>query len=248
MSKETATSNATIDTIIIVTVRMKELAQFYQDGLQLNPPQSQGDDHLGFPIAGTYLGFDMVKDAEFTYPGAVSLWFRVNDIEVTFKDEMDIRDISLYFDNESVLPKCGFDGKVLRCGCDVEDGEHIARLNIARSGWPNTRTTTWKFTVDATPPPLDASLVEEKTDSEEGKENPGKYTVKTKVVQVESTPDNAQEISWDLRGVVDNRTLEKSEYNVNVDVDWETPGFDVPLVILAVLVSLVLARRSVGRH
>ena len=84
MSKETATSNATIDTIIIVTVRMKELAQFYQDGLQLNPPQSQGDDHLGFPIAGTYLGFDMVKDVEFTYPGAVSLWFRVNDIEVTF--------------------------------------------------------------------------------------------------------------------------------------------------------------------
>jgi hypothetical protein len=84
MSKETSATNATIDTIIIVTSRMKELAQFYQEGLQLNPPQAQGDDHLGFPIAGTYLGLDQVKDAEFKYPGAVSIWFRVDDIEATF--------------------------------------------------------------------------------------------------------------------------------------------------------------------
>ena len=84
MSKKPATSNATIDTIIIVTTQMKELAQFYQEGLQLNPPQSHSDDHLGFPIGGTYLGFDKVKETDFKYPGAVSLWFRVDDIDATF--------------------------------------------------------------------------------------------------------------------------------------------------------------------
>ena len=84
MSKKQSTTNATIDTIMIFTPRMKELAQFYQEGLQLSAPQAQGDDHLGFPIAGTYFGLDQVDDTEYTYPGAVSIWFRVDDIEATF--------------------------------------------------------------------------------------------------------------------------------------------------------------------
>ena len=75
---------------------------------------------------------------------------------------------------------------------------------------------------------------------------PGEHTVKTTVVRVDSMPGNAQEISWDLTGVVDNRTLEKAEYNVNVDVSWGVPGFDGPLVLLAVVGALVLARRRTG--
>ncbi len=75
---------AKLDTVIISTPRMQELAKFYQEGLQLNPPQGHSDNHLGFPLEGTYLGFDKVDDAAFEYPGAVSLWFRVDDIEATF--------------------------------------------------------------------------------------------------------------------------------------------------------------------
>lgn len=84
MSEKNSATDATIDTVIIVTSRMKELAEFYQEGLQLSPPQSHSDNHLGFPIGGTYLGFDKVEKVESTYPGAVSLWFRVDDLEATF--------------------------------------------------------------------------------------------------------------------------------------------------------------------
>jgi uncharacterized glyoxalase superfamily protein PhnB len=63
---------------------MQELAQFYQDGLQLNPPQGHADNHLGFQLEGVYFGLDKVDDADFEYPGAVSLWFRVDNIEETF--------------------------------------------------------------------------------------------------------------------------------------------------------------------
>ncbi len=75
---------ATLDTVIIATPRMQELAQFYQEGLQLSPPHGHSDDHLGFPLQGIYLGFDKVEKADFEYPGAISLWFRVDNIEETF--------------------------------------------------------------------------------------------------------------------------------------------------------------------
>jgi hypothetical protein len=74
---------------------------------------------------------------------------------------------------------------------------------------------------------------------------PGVHTVETNVIQVESFPGNQQEISWDLMGVVDNRTLQKAEYNHNVSVSWgekESPGFHGPLVLLAVIGVLVLTR------
>lgn len=71
---------------------------------------------------------------------------------------------------------------------------------------------------------------------------PGEHTVSTTVVRRESFPGNAQEVSWDLTGVVDNRTLEKAEYNINVDVSWGVPGFNGPLVLLAAVSALVTVR------
>ncbi len=63
---------------------MQELAQFYQDGLQLDPPHAHSENHLGFPLKDAYLSFDLVEDISFEYPGAISLWFRVDDLEATF--------------------------------------------------------------------------------------------------------------------------------------------------------------------
>ncbi len=63
---------------------MKELADFYQQGLQLGTPISHADNHLGFQLSGIYLGFDKV-DQEQHHNGAISLWFRVENIEATFK-------------------------------------------------------------------------------------------------------------------------------------------------------------------
>ena len=75
----------TLDTVIIYTTRMKELADFYRQGLQLEAPTPYGDDHLGFQLPGVYLGFDLVDEARSLHQGAVSLWFRVDDIEETFQ-------------------------------------------------------------------------------------------------------------------------------------------------------------------
>jgi len=64
--------SATLDTVIICTSRLKELADFYQQGLQLQNPKSQGDNHLGFQLPKIYLGFDKVDTDQFTHPRAIS--------------------------------------------------------------------------------------------------------------------------------------------------------------------------------
>lgn len=74
-----------LDTIIIRTTRMRKLAEFYKSGLHLQNPKSQGDNHLGFQLPTIYLGFDKVDTDQFTHPGAISLWFRVDNINETFR-------------------------------------------------------------------------------------------------------------------------------------------------------------------
>jgi predicted enzyme related to lactoylglutathione lyase len=77
--------NPKLDTVIICTTRMRELAEFYKLGLQLQEPKPQGDNHLGFQLQEIYLGFDKVDTDQLTHPGAVSLWFRVDAIEEAFE-------------------------------------------------------------------------------------------------------------------------------------------------------------------
>lgn len=77
-------TSATLHTVIIETGRMTELADFYSQGLALGPPSSTGDDHLGFPQIRPYLGFDLVDKKRAEYPGPVSLWFEVDDLEAVF--------------------------------------------------------------------------------------------------------------------------------------------------------------------
>lgn len=78
------TTGSTLDTVIFRTARMPELAAFYLDGLSV-PAELQADDrHLGFDLpGGVYLGFDAVDDAP-AATSAVTLWFRVDDLQATF--------------------------------------------------------------------------------------------------------------------------------------------------------------------
>ena len=78
------TTNAVLHTIIIQTTQMAALAEFYRSGLQLDAPEVIHDDHLGFSFANIYLGFDLVDNLPATYPGAISLWFEVDNLEATF--------------------------------------------------------------------------------------------------------------------------------------------------------------------
>ena len=76
-------TEAILQTVIIQTSQMTEMADFYGHGLELGEPSETGGDHLGFPLPNLYFGFDLV-DAAPQPSGVVSIWFEVGDIEATF--------------------------------------------------------------------------------------------------------------------------------------------------------------------
>ena len=82
MTDETNTSTI-LHTAIINTKDMRPLIDFYKAGLALGEGQPHGDDHYGWQLPNLYFGFDLV-DQEYAYPGAVSLWFAVADLQATF--------------------------------------------------------------------------------------------------------------------------------------------------------------------
>ena len=53
--------NAALETVIIFTRRMKELAGFYQKAFQLGPYQ-HSPGHMGQPVGPVYLGFDQDEE------------------------------------------------------------------------------------------------------------------------------------------------------------------------------------------
>jgi len=75
-------TSAALDTVIIFTTDHRELATFYEAAFDLEAPDAFGETHLGFQLGDLYLGFDRVEAAG---PNdAVTLWFRVDDINATF--------------------------------------------------------------------------------------------------------------------------------------------------------------------
>ena len=77
-------SNALIHTVIIDTLNMRKMARFYQEGFGWEPPQPTGPNHLGWQFSNLYFGLDLVTKERTEYPGAVSLWFAVDDLQATF--------------------------------------------------------------------------------------------------------------------------------------------------------------------
>lgn len=71
-----------VDTAIIFTANMVELAAFYQEAFELDDPAEQ-DRHRGFQLDGLYLGIDQTDDQE-AASSSVALWFRVDDLQRTF--------------------------------------------------------------------------------------------------------------------------------------------------------------------
>jgi len=84
MTSPENTSDVMLHTVIIQTSHLKEIAQFYGEGLKLGEPTPTGGDHLGFPLPNAYFGFDLVEDPP-QPTGVISLWFEVQDLEETFK-------------------------------------------------------------------------------------------------------------------------------------------------------------------
>jgi predicted enzyme related to lactoylglutathione lyase len=84
MKNSLDSTHAVLQTIIIQTGQMREMAEFYAHGLELGEASATGGDHLGFSLPNLYFGFDQVEKAP-EPGGAVTLWFEVDDIEATFK-------------------------------------------------------------------------------------------------------------------------------------------------------------------
>lgn len=72
-----------LETVIIFTERMEELAVFYQEALEIGPYE-RSPDHMGCRVGPVYFGFDQFKDAESSPGSGATLWFTVDDIEDTF--------------------------------------------------------------------------------------------------------------------------------------------------------------------
>ena len=84
MSGTGNSTNAVVQTVILQTGQLAEMANFYALGLEFGEPTATGGDHLGFPLPNLYFGFDQVDDVP-EPTGVVSFWIEVDDIETSFK-------------------------------------------------------------------------------------------------------------------------------------------------------------------
>lgn len=78
---------AHIDTVIVFTGRMRNLAAFYQEALGLGDADNDGPGHVGWHLGDAYFGIDQVDVAgtiEEQLRGA-SIWFAVDDLDATFR-------------------------------------------------------------------------------------------------------------------------------------------------------------------
>ena len=71
-----------MDTVIIFTENMVDLASFYEKALGIGPFERM-PGHLGCQVGPVYFGFDQVESAK-TGTGGATLWFTVNDIQTIF--------------------------------------------------------------------------------------------------------------------------------------------------------------------
>ncbi len=72
-----------LQTIVIRTTRMADLASWYADALGLGEWECL-PGHMGQRVGAMYFGLDQVDDIEGTTPSAVTCWFHVDDLEGTF--------------------------------------------------------------------------------------------------------------------------------------------------------------------
>jgi uncharacterized glyoxalase superfamily protein PhnB len=74
---------ARLETVIVFTERMEEMASFYQEAFELGPFESS-PGHLGQRVGHVYLGFDLIEGVGASAEAGVTLWFTVNDLQATF--------------------------------------------------------------------------------------------------------------------------------------------------------------------
>jgi predicted enzyme related to lactoylglutathione lyase len=82
-TEQAAKQGAWLETVIIFTKQIDELASFYQEALEIGPYE-HSPGHIGCRVGPVYFGFDQVEDGESSPRMGATLWFTVDDIEDTF--------------------------------------------------------------------------------------------------------------------------------------------------------------------
>lgn len=75
--------SAQLETVIIFTSRMEQLAKFYKEAFDLGE-YSPSPGHLGQQVGPVYFGFDQVEEMT-VESQSVTLWFTVDDIQATYE-------------------------------------------------------------------------------------------------------------------------------------------------------------------
>lgn len=101
MSKKLEPVGTSLETVIVSTTRMKELAEFYCKGLDIGPYQ-ESPQHLGCHVGSVYFGFDQADDesAKTRSELGPTLWFAVDDIHVSFDRLVELRATVRYHPTE----------------------------------------------------------------------------------------------------------------------------------------------------
>ena len=72
-----------LNTIIIFTDRLEELADFYTRVFNFGP-WARAPNHLGCQLGSVYFGFDRIKKCEQRSNCGIMLWFEVDDINESY--------------------------------------------------------------------------------------------------------------------------------------------------------------------
>ena len=82
-NQENISSGTQLETVIIFTAQMEQLALFYKQAFDLGDYQAS-PGHLGQQVGPIYLGFDQVDETTTGNP-TITLWFTVDDIQATYE-------------------------------------------------------------------------------------------------------------------------------------------------------------------
>lgn len=75
--------NIRIEAILIETTRLTELAEFYRAAFELEAPDPEDNEQVGFQIGEIYFGLERVEEPS-AASKAMSLWIAVDDTRAVY--------------------------------------------------------------------------------------------------------------------------------------------------------------------
>jgi predicted enzyme related to lactoylglutathione lyase len=112
----------TISAVLIETTRLEELAEFYKAGFDLDSPDPEDEEQVGFQMGEVYFGLERVEETSVPSK-AMSLWFTVEDTQAVYDRLLSLGAASKSepeeVDGEIIASVFDPDGNVIGLLCDL---------------------------------------------------------------------------------------------------------------------------------